>query len=137
MIKKKLIHTSAPFIIRLCLLGVILFISPTYLAGQDLSYARAVVDTLSAPSMHGRAYVREGDRLAARYISREFKRWGLELLGLDYYQPLQEYLKFMANDTYCPVSIIRLRLGRAVLRATIKYGALASAICCKPNATTT
>lgn len=57
------------------------------LHAQDLKYARTIIDTLCAPNMHGRGYVRDGDKLAARYISREFKRWGLSFLGLDYYQP--------------------------------------------------
>lgn len=117
MAKKRLIYTFAnkpSYIIGLCLLGTLLLISPIYLAGQDLSYARAVVDTLSAPSMHGRAYVRDGDRLAARYISREFKRWGLELLGLDYYQP------FRVNAMVYP-SCMDVTLGKRYLLPGIDY----------------
>jgi aminopeptidase YwaD len=64
-----------------------LCINNTAVYAQDKAYARSIIDTLSSPAMHGRGYVREGDKLAARYISREFKHWGLNFLGLDYYQP--------------------------------------------------
>ncbi|MCC7301100.1 MAG: M20/M25/M40 family metallo-hydrolase [Bacteroidia bacterium] len=37
-----------------------------------LSYARGIVDTLSSPSMHGRGYYKNGDKLAASYIGTQF-----------------------------------------------------------------
>lgn len=37
-----------------------------------VSYARKIVDTLSSPSMHGRGYYKNGDKLAASYIGTQF-----------------------------------------------------------------
>lgn len=68
-------------------LFTILFLSFFFLApGQDLSYATAVVDTLSAPGMHGRGYVNEGDKIAASFIASEFEKAGLEFFNVNYYQ---------------------------------------------------
>ena len=45
--------------------------------GEVYQYARKIVDTLASPSMHGRGYVKNGDRIAAKYIAEEFKKYGL------------------------------------------------------------
>lgn len=55
----------------------ILLLPQTHALGQDMVYARKVVDTLASPQMHGRGYVNKGDRLAAAYIAAEFKKAGL------------------------------------------------------------
>lgn len=44
---------------------------------QDRAYAKKVVDTLASPSMHGRGYVAGGNKIAANYISDQFKSFGL------------------------------------------------------------
>ncbi len=51
-----------------------------------LKYARTVVDTLAAPSMHGRGYVNKGDSIAADYIKKEFQRFGVKPLSRELYQ---------------------------------------------------
>lgn len=81
---------------------------------QDINYAHIVIDTLCAPSMHGRGYVREGDKQAARYISRQFKRWGLEFLGLDYYQP------FLIDAMIYP-NCMDVNIGRRYMLPGIDY----------------
>ena len=53
---------------------------------QDLTYARSILDTLCSPAMHGRGYVNNGDKLAAKYIASEFKRLGLQPLTDNYMQ---------------------------------------------------
>ena len=49
-------------------------------------YAREVVDTMASFSMHGRGYVNDGDKIAANYISEEFKKLALLSFTKDYYQ---------------------------------------------------
>jgi len=44
---------------------------------QDIKYARYLIDTLSAPGMHGRGYVAEGDKIAASFLASEFAKAGL------------------------------------------------------------
>lgn len=54
---------------------------------QDRSYVYRIVDTLSSESMHGRGYVKSGERLAALFIRNEFIHSGLKCFGEDYFQP--------------------------------------------------
>lgn len=69
---------------------IILFLSQLLKGNaQDLSYAHKVVDTLSSPSMHGRGYVEDGLKIAAKYIENEFRGNGLKpFKGNDYNQKL-------------------------------------------------
>lgn len=53
---------------------------------EVLKYARAVVDTLASPSMHGRGYVNKGDSIAADYIKKEFEKIGVKPIGQEFYQ---------------------------------------------------
>lgn len=53
--------------------------------GQQ-KFARNIVDTLASPNMYGRGYVKNGDKLAAKYISDAFKSFGLKNYGENYYQ---------------------------------------------------
>lgn len=55
-------------------------------SGQDLAYARSIVDSLASPAMHGRGYVQKGDLSAATYISSEFERLGLRQYDSSYFQ---------------------------------------------------
>lgn len=69
------------------LLTAFLFLSATFASGQQaLHYAREVIDTLSAPGMHGRGYVADGHVKAAQYIAGEFKKLGLNSFGNGYFQ---------------------------------------------------
>lgn len=56
----------------------ILFFISLLSFGQDLNYARQVVDTLSSSYMGGRGYVDSGQFKAAKYISSQFKKHGLK-----------------------------------------------------------
>ena len=57
--------------------------------GQDLEYARKVIDTLTAPEMYGRGYAKNGDKIAASYIAEQFRIFGLQSYQQDYYQDFQ------------------------------------------------
>jgi hypothetical protein len=56
---------------------------------QDKEYARWIIDSLTAKGMHGRGYVNNGDKIAAGFISNEFKKSGLESFNDDYFQPFE------------------------------------------------
>ncbi len=67
---------------------LLLVFYPFFNAGaQDKDYAISVVDTLTSPSMHGRGYVDDGNRIAAGFIKKEFKKAKLKHFGKDYFQP--------------------------------------------------
>jgi hypothetical protein len=53
---------------------------------QDIAYAREVIEKLCSGSMHGRGYVKKGDKKAAGYITAEFSKLNLIPLGHQYYQ---------------------------------------------------
>ncbi len=53
---------------------------------QDIAYARRQIDTLASPSMHGRGYVFQGDKIAARYIASQFAKNNLGSFSPDYFQ---------------------------------------------------
>ncbi|HLG02600.1 MAG TPA: M28 family peptidase [Bacteroidia bacterium] len=61
---------------RLLLFSALHFLSLPAFA-QDKTYARQVIDTLASPSMHGRGYVNNGDKIASAYIAGEYKSFGL------------------------------------------------------------
>ncbi len=60
---------------------------PASVFAQDLEYAQRVINDLAAPDMHGRGYVSDGERIAASYISREYKKLGLKKISPKYFQP--------------------------------------------------
>ena len=72
-------------IIQFFLQAHFLFFIPP-LIGQDINYARKVVDTLTSISMHGRGYVNHGDKVAASYIENEFQAMGLKPFKEKYFQ---------------------------------------------------
>lgn len=51
-----------------------------------MEYVNSIMDTLSSPSMHGRGYVNNGDRVAAEYIQQEFEKSNLLSFGGNYQQ---------------------------------------------------
>ncbi len=66
--------------IHLHIFSFLLFISlqtPAQEKGDVYRYARKIVDTLASPSMHGRGYVNDGDKIAAKYLEDAFRRTGL------------------------------------------------------------
>ncbi|WP_026879753.1 M28 family metallopeptidase [Hymenobacter norwichensis] len=48
---------------------------------------RQTIQDLTAPAMHGRGYVQQGELRAATYLRRRFKQLGLQPLAPDYTQP--------------------------------------------------
>ncbi|MFI5149904.1 MAG: M28 family metallopeptidase [Bacteroidia bacterium] len=91
-----------------------LFLRSVSVFSQDKSseiykYARQVVDTLASPSMHGRGYVNNGDKVASDYIEGQMKSFGLKKFGSDYRQefhlnvntfPGEMQLKYCALDDF-------------------------------------
>jgi aminopeptidase YwaD len=72
-------------------LFLILFLSSILSAqesthGEVYRYARKIIDTLTSPSMHGRGYVNDGDKIAARYLEDQFRKMGLKTFGNSYRQ---------------------------------------------------
>ncbi|OFY20731.1 MAG: hypothetical protein A2W98_01070 [Bacteroidetes bacterium GWF2_33_38] len=64
----------------------IFFICSNFFA-QDIQYARKVIDSLCSKSFNGRAYVFDGDKLAAQYIESELKKKNIKNFGNTFFQP--------------------------------------------------
>ena len=54
---------------------------------QDVDYAHKMINKLAGPSMYGRGYEFHGDRIAADFLSEEFRKAGLVSLTDNYFQP--------------------------------------------------
>ncbi len=67
---------------------LIWFLFPvTMLQAQDRAYVHDLVKRLSSPGLHGRGYVKSGDKKAARLLENEMQKAGLTAFGNSYSQP--------------------------------------------------
>lgn len=57
--------------------------------GQNINYAKRVIDTLCAAEMHGRGYVQNGTNKAADFIAGEFAKYALRDIATDYRQKFE------------------------------------------------
>lgn len=55
---------------------------------QDLNRVHALMEKLGSKQLHGRGYVKKGDKKAALYLARQMKQAGLQALGGHYFQNL-------------------------------------------------
>lgn len=66
---------------------IILLLITRALTAQDLNYAHSLIDQLTAKEMWGRGYTNKGMKLAADFISSNYKAYGLKPLnGQEYLQ---------------------------------------------------
>lgn len=65
---------------------ILLIICNIYCFSQDKTYAKWIIDSLSAPQLYGRGYTNDGDKKAAKFIKKQFIRLGLLPFQNGYYQ---------------------------------------------------
>lgn len=73
------------FLLIICLHGAV--------HAQDTVYARQIIRTLTAEEYHGRGYVKKGDKRAADFLEKEFRRLKLQPLEDSY----RQYFSFPVN----------------------------------------
>ncbi len=100
--------------IKYCYCFVLFFISSFSLRAQ-VDYARAVVKELASKAYAGRGYVFDGDRKAAAFIAKEFKKSGLLPLSDHYYQPFVMPANVFPKDVKITIDGQKLRMGEQVL----------------------
>jgi aminopeptidase YwaD len=66
-------HKPSIFLSAFLLVSVSIF-------AQDKTYAKKLIDTLASPTMEGRGYVKNGDKLAAEFIEAEMRSFQLKPL---------------------------------------------------------
>ncbi len=65
---------------------IIFLLKSLIIIGQDMEYARNIVEKLSSEKFYGRGYINKGDSIAAQYLKNEFKNIGLQKIGESYLQ---------------------------------------------------
>jgi aminopeptidase YwaD len=73
----------------LSLTFAILIAAPSSVLGQDIDYAKEVINELCSDIMAGRGYVNDGDNAAAFYIEEAFLKYKLENWDFDYNQTFE------------------------------------------------
>jgi aminopeptidase YwaD len=91
-----------------------IFLSPSALP-QDLEYANEVLLDLTAPDMHGRGYVSDGDLIAANYIGREYKNLGLKKISPNYFQPFNITVNTFPGEMELSLNNLKLIPGKDYL----------------------
>ncbi|MDX5442288.1 MAG: M20/M25/M40 family metallo-hydrolase [Hymenobacteraceae bacterium] len=84
----------------------------TIATAQNMERVRQNLQALSAPAMHGRGYVAEGDKKAAAFIREQFVKSGLKSFTPDYYQHFTLLLNTFPEDVELEVDDKELIPGR-------------------------
>ncbi|MBI9039645.1 MAG: M20/M25/M40 family metallo-hydrolase [Bacteroidales bacterium] len=71
---------------RLLFVLFFLFSQTVVVFSQDIKYAKKIISNLSSPKMHGRGYVKKGEKRAANFIRKEFKKDELKTFTKNYFQ---------------------------------------------------
>jgi hypothetical protein len=95
------------FLLMICLLAGSIF-APA----QDMERVKATIATLSAPAMHGRGYVRSGDRIAAAYLAAQFRQMGLKSFNNSYFQEFSFDINTFPRQLKLQVGKARLTPGK-------------------------
>ncbi|MHC1777300.1 MAG: M28 family metallopeptidase [Lentimicrobium sp.] len=56
-------------------------------SGQDINYAKRLIDSLASPLMYGRGYVNDANRIASDFLASEMQKHSLKGFQGGYYQP--------------------------------------------------
>lgn len=75
-----------PDVIRRAAVSFILLFILRPVGAQDIQYAKQIITTLCSEQMHGRGYAKNGDKTAAAFIRKEFRKNGLEPLLDNFFQ---------------------------------------------------
>lgn len=70
------------YLLLSCLLLGFVFIGKS----QDVLYAKSLLDTLASAYFEGRGAVNNGERKAAEFIAKEYKKWGVNPFGETFFQ---------------------------------------------------
>lgn len=83
----------------------------TEISSQTLPYAKEVVQTLSSEEFKGRGYVEKGDKIAAKFIADEFKKFGLKPYSKDYFQKFNLSINTFPNPIELEINGHHLKAG--------------------------
>lgn len=101
-----MINKSKIFIIIVFVLFIVKLAS-----GQDKDYVMHIVEDLSSENMHGRGYVKQGVKKAAKYLAKEMKEIGLLSFEKDYLQDFSYSVNTFPHNTYVAINGKELKSG--------------------------
>jgi hypothetical protein len=93
------------------LLSVILLTAGNRSSAQKIDYARFLMDSLSAPGLHGRGYFEYGAHQAAEFIVREIARNGIKPFSDSYSQSFGLNVNTFPGSMMVNIDGIRLEAG--------------------------
>lgn len=100
----------------------ITFLFPAVIFAQNLEFAGNVMDSLTAPYMHGRGYVKNGDLTAARFIAKKFNAFELKKFessgnGNRYFQQFRFDINVFPGDMQAKINEKELVPGKEFIVA--------------------
>jgi hypothetical protein len=92
--------------------------------GQDIAFARKMVDTLASPYFWGRGYTKDGLKKTADFLKNEFKAYGLRPLGGDsYFQEFSFQVNTFPGEMKVSVNGLQLQPGKDFIVGAESKGA--------------
>lgn len=82
---------------------------------QDKNYALRLINDLASPEMHGRGYVNKGEKIAAKYIRKEFKNNGLKSFSNNYFQKFSFSINTFPEPIFVSIDGKELKAGTEFL----------------------
>ncbi|MDD5569737.1 MAG: M28 family peptidase [Bacteroidales bacterium] len=87
-------------ILRFFIILIFLISSVFGAIAQDIDFAKKIIDTLCSPSMYGRGFINEGDKIAANYIKDRYNEIKLKPFNDDYFQYFNVSLNVLPKRVY-------------------------------------
>ena len=82
---------------------------------QDKNYALGLINKLASPEMFGRGYVNKGEKIAAKYIRKEFKKNGLKSFSNNYFQKFSFSINTFPETIFVSIDGKELKSGTEFL----------------------
>jgi hypothetical protein len=103
---------------------LILMFATSVAFGQDIAFARKIVDTLASPYFWGRGYTKDGLKKTADFLKNEFRSYGLKpLVGDSYFQEFTFQVNTFPGEMKVSVNGLRLQPGKDFIVGAESKGA--------------
>ena len=107
----------------LIIIFVFMFATPVAF-GQDIAFARKMVDTLASPYFWGRGYTKDGLKKTADFLKNEFRSYGLKpLVGDSYFQEFSFQVNTFPGEMKVSVNGLQLQPGKDFIVGAESKGA--------------
>ncbi len=94
---------------KLLALSFILFVNTVVFSQKD--YGKQLLDSLASDQFYGRGYVKNGDKIAANFIVKEFKKLDAQPIGSSFFQNYILPVNTFPNDVEVIINNKKLKTG--------------------------